>query len=62
VGVEDFQAFEEVTQSPGDGREFAGDGRGEGDLAKLDLAAGEKFPDFRGTDAEKRISRDNGQY
>lgn len=53
VGVEDFQAFEEVTQSPGDGREFAGDGRGEGDLAEFAAAVGKQLFDLRRADAAR---------
>lgn len=53
MGVEDFQAFEEVTQSPGDGREFAGDGRGEGDLAEFAAAVGKQLFDLRRADAAR---------
>ena len=43
--IEDFQAFEEEAQAPGDGREFAGDGRREGDAMKFIVAIGEQALD-----------------
>ena len=42
MGIEDFQAFQKQAQSPGDGRQFAGDGRREGDAVKFKAAIGEK--------------------
>ena len=49
--VEYFQAFQKQRQQPGNWHYPAGEGRGEGEAAEVEGAAGEEGADFFGTDA-----------